>query len=98
MRNDDAQRQIGESREEQRDLVYVFDHDFGLFGPERPTYRPPALQREAIAVAGALYLDAIQHRVRRTTPPARGDQPDPVSPCCKATKDLEQMDLGASRM
>ena len=45
-----------------------------------------------------LYLDAIQHGARSTTPPARGDQPDPVPSRRKATEDLEQMDLGASRM
>ncbi len=98
MRNDDAQRQVGQSREEQRDLVDVLDHHIGSLGSEHPTNRSPAVQREAIALAGAVYLDALQHGARSTTTPARGDQPDPVPSRRQTTEDLEQMDLGAPRM
>jgi hypothetical protein len=98
MGNDDAQRQVGKSREEQRDLVDVLDHYVGLFRPERTPDCSPSMKCKTVALARALYIDTIQHGTRSTTPPARGDQPDPVPSCCKTTKDLEQMDLGASRV
>src|SRR5438093_22678 len=89
-----AERPVGERREEQRELVDVFDHDVIGVRPQQPAHYAARVQRERVSPARAMHPQAIEVRLARRPRPTARHQVDRVAAARQAPEDFMQVRLG----
>ena len=98
MRNDGAEREVGELGEIEGQLVDVLDHDVVSVRAQQPPHGGAGVEREAEAPARAVHAQPVELGGGRGPGPAARDEVDDMTPAGESAEDLVQVDLGPARV